>query len=79
MDYCVHGFLRENCPHCKASIGVKPVTRLVKPAPREIPLPIPQKKDLDKSPKEELTPAFSPDKTRHPSLKVTRSFNYIIL
>lgn len=40
---CEHGFLMETCPHCRMQIGVKPKIQLVKPAAREIPMPVPSK------------------------------------
>ncbi len=40
---CEHGLQVETCPHCRMHIGVKPPIQLVKPAAREIPMPVPSK------------------------------------
>ncbi|MHA1775917.1 MAG: hypothetical protein ACTSWC_04030 [Promethearchaeota archaeon] len=58
MNFCIHGYPIENCPHCLKTIGIKPPIQLVKPAPREIPMPISHKEKLLNSNKITPTPLF---------------------
>jgi hypothetical protein len=36
---CPHGLLEENCPHCQMQMRTRPLIKLVRPAPTELPLP----------------------------------------
>jgi len=44
--YCAHGLSNEDCPVCRAHQQVKPAIQLIKPASREIPMPVPRKEEL---------------------------------
>ncbi len=61
--FCEHGFIRENCPHCQSAIGIKPLVRLVEPAPREIPIPVARKKEFLGKKIESMEPLFEPQQS----------------
>jgi len=44
--YCAHGISEDACPVCRAHQQVKPAIQLIKPASREIPMPVPRKEEL---------------------------------
>lgn len=44
--FCEHGFIQENCPYCQVQSGIKPLIRLVKPAPRELSPSMPKEEHL---------------------------------
>lgn len=51
MSFCAHGYpSNEGCPVCRVHQQMKPAKQLIKPAFREIPMPIPRKEELLKSP-----------------------------
>lgn len=63
MNFCMHGYPIENCPHCLKSNGIKPPIQLVKPFPREISLP--------RNPEENL---LNTEKSTQPSLFEASNF-----
>ena len=76
MSFCVHGLHQENCPHCRVSNGIKPPTRLVKLAPREIPMPIPRKDQFLHRNEDQFQPPHVPSQSISPFLKnPVRDFN----
>jgi len=46
--FCEHGLTKETCPYCMQQSRIKPPTRLVKLAPKELPIEIPMINDLQK-------------------------------
>ncbi len=60
--FCEHGLTKETCPYCMQQSRIKPPTRLVKLAPKELPLEIPMIDELQKpiSPIKELYKENSP-------------------
>ena len=49
--YCAHGYRTEDCPVCRAHQQLKPAIQLIKPALREIPMPVPREEELLNQPK----------------------------
>ena len=60
--FCEHGLTKETCPYCMQQSRIKPPTRLVKLAPKELPIEIPMIDELQKpiSPIKELYKENSP-------------------
>lgn len=74
--FCEHGFIQENCPHCRNQTGIKPLIRLVKPAPREIPMPVPRKEQFMNRNNDSMNPLYEPQENIRslPNIPV-RNFN----
>ena len=74
--FCEHGFISESCPHCHTQTGIKPLIRLVKPAPREIPVPVPRKEQFLNRNSESMDQLHEPhENIRSIPQKPGRNFN----
>jgi predicted outer membrane protein len=73
---CAHGLMENECPHCRMMVGMKPKIQLVKVGPKELPIPMRVKDDLQKAKDLQYDDLYSNNMlSRHMPQRLTRNFN----
>ncbi|MHA1719515.1 MAG: hypothetical protein ACTSWX_05970 [Promethearchaeota archaeon] len=74
--FCEHGLPKETCPYCMQQARIKPPIRLVKLAPTELPLDIPNIDKLKKPNESPITELYKENNSLNSdSLRIKRKFS----